>query len=121
VETGSIIVTVLSALAALGSIIALIVKSRGENKSVKNTLDARIDARVAAQLEAAWTRIDELDQKVASLEKRETNRSGAITRILRAIAKQWPANLPGPDLDPADIAEIEETIPQQWIRKGPLE
>jgi hypothetical protein len=53
------------------------------------------------------------------MQQTETRRTAAFARILRAIAQQWPtAN--GPDLDPMDIAVIEETIPTQWIRKTPI-
>ena len=131
---GGFIIGLIGALATVGSVIALIVKSRGENKNAaanaKAALDDRIDKRVSEQLEAAWKRLDEQDTKIeeqdlkirqqdtkiSSLETREGRRTGAITRILRAIAKQWPSGVAGPDLDPMDIAEIEETIPSSWIR-----
>lgn len=116
-----IIIAVIGAIVSIASIIALVLKSRGENKnaatSAKTALDSLIDARVTKQLETAWLRIDEVEGKFQALELRETRRTGAITRILRAIASQWPGPQ-GPDLDPADIAEIEETIPVSWIRKG---
>lgn len=117
------IISVLGAITAVGSVAAVFYKSRGEAKSAasnaKAALDARIDARVKEQLTDAWGQIDKLKQGFETLEKRETRRTGAITRILRAIAAQWPASVPGPDLDPADIQEIEETIPSAWIRKAP--
>ena len=116
----AVLIGILGGLAAIGTPIGLYIKSRGENKNAaanaKTALDAKIDARVEKQLEGAWARLDEQDQKILSLEARETRRTGAITRILRAIAAQWPAGTQGPDLDPSDIAEIEETIPAAWIR-----
>lgn len=137
----SAIIGVLGALATIGSAIALIIKSRGENKNAginaKSALDARIDQRLDTQLKSAWERLDLQDKKIDEqnielgkqkisldnqsaqikvLEERETRRSGAITRILRDIARQWPSGTKGPDLDPADILEIEETIPAAWIR-----
>lgn len=121
-DPGAFLIGLLGALATIGSVIALIIKSRGENKTsdtnAKTALDKRIDERVSAQLEEAWKRLDEQDTKIAALLTREARRTGAITRILRAIAKQWPG-AEGPDLDPADIAEIEETIPAAWIRRKP--
>lgn len=117
---GGFIIGLLGALAAIGSVIVLIIKSRSENKSIainaKTALDARIDARVDLQLQEAWKKIDELEEAIKTFTVRQTRRDGAFTRILKAIAKQWP-NTEGPDLDPADISEIEETIPVQWIRK----
>jgi len=122
VTIGGLVIGLIGALSTIGSVVVLVYKSRGENKTAalnaKTALDARIDARVTLQLETAWKSITDLENNVKSLETRETRRSGAITRILRAIAKQWPGT-EGPDLDPADIAEIEETIPIAWIRKSP--
>lgn len=122
-----IVIGVLGALTGLGSLFAVIYKSRNENKnaeaSAKALLDARIDERVAKQLEGAWADIDTLKSELKvqqelykKSEQRGTRRDGAITRILRDIARQWP-NAEGPNLNPADIAEIEETIPTDWIRK----
>ena len=118
---GGVIIALIGAFVSLASVGALIFKSRGENKNAatnaKTALDARIDARVAEQLKTAWARIDELEAQFKVLESRENRRTRAITNILRAIAKQWPTTIPGPDLDTADIAEIEESIPPAWIRK----
>lgn len=86
--------------------------TRGKTKSdAKTALDARIDARVKSELERVYTRLDEF-------EDRDMRRTSAFTRILRAIAAQWTGAATGPNLDPADIAEIEDTIPPQWIRRG---
>lgn len=121
-DQGGFIIGLLGVLATIASGIFIFVNGRGGNKNTaftaKTALDAQIDARVSAQLKEGWERIDALEKNVTDLTARSTKRDGAITRILRAIAKQWP-NTEGPDLDPADIAEIEETIPAQWIRKSP--
>jgi hypothetical protein len=120
------VLSVIAALVALGTPAVAFFKSRGENKNAainavstaetaKAAIVKQIDERVSVQLTAAWTRIDELEVRLDEVEKRETRRSGAFTRILRAIAAQWPAGTPGPLLDPRDIAEVEETIPPQWI------
>jgi hypothetical protein len=122
VDDWGVVIGLLGALSALATVIVLFLKSRGENKTAasnsKNALDARIDARVSSQLESAWTRIDAMEGLVHDLEKRESRRTNAITRILRDIAKQWP-DTDGPKLNPIDIAEIEETIPSAWIKKNP--
>lgn len=116
----SVLIGILGAVATLGSTLFLFVKSRGEDKhattNAKTALDARIDERIGQQLSIAWDRIDELEAAFKALESRETRRTGAITRILRAIAQQWPHDSRGPDLDPSDISEIEEVIPPSWIR-----
>lgn len=93
----------------------------------KTELDKRIDARVAAELAAAWARIDEqqveLDKQAgeirqlrADVNARERVVSAAL-RVVAALARQWPGDLM-PHLDPADIAELEDTevIPKKWIK-----
>ena len=127
-ENQAIIIAIIGALVSLASVVTLAIKSRGENETAKTNsktaLDKRIDDRVEQQLESSWHRLDEVETQFSDLQKefqaleaRENRRTGAITRILKAIAKQWPAGVEGPNLDPADIAEIEETIPVSWIRK----
>jgi LmbE family N-acetylglucosaminyl deacetylase len=119
----SVLIGVLGALAAIGSTVVLFLKSRGENRhnttNAKTALDARIDERIGQQLNIAWKRIDEVEAAFKALETREQRRTGAITRILRAIYQQWPIEAGGPNLDPADISEIEETIPPSWIKNHP--
>lgn len=105
------IVTIAVAVIGLVGIVVTYYGTRGKTKSdAKTALDARIDARVKTELERVWARLD-------SVEKLAVRRSAAFARILRAIADQWPGSH-GPDLDPVDIAEIEDTIPPQWIRRG---
>lgn len=83
---------------------------RSSSKSnAKTALDARIDARVASELERVYKRLDEYEET-------HTKKMSAVARILRQIAEQWPTPH-GPDLDPRDLAEIEETIPPQWLRR----
>lgn len=99
-------------LASLAGSLLLFFSTRGKTRTdAKIALDARIDARVKAELERVYRRLDEF-------ENRDSRRTAAFTRILRAIARQWPTP-EGPNLDPADIAEIEDTIPPAWIRANP--
>lgn len=84
--------------------------TRGKTKADQKTaLDQRIDERVKSELERVYKRLDDV-------ERTQTRKMSAFARILRAIAAQWP-DPHGPDLDPADIAEIEETVPPGWIRR----
>jgi hypothetical protein len=107
-----IVVAVLGLAGSVFGGLALLAGTRGKTKSdAKTALDARIDARVKAELDRVYTRLDEF-------ENRDVRRTSAFTRILRAIAAQWTGESTGPNLDPADIAEIEDTIPPQWIRRG---
>lgn len=113
---GEIIIAIIGALGIAASGLFLFLGTRGRTRTdAKSALDARIDARVEHQLAAAWTEIDGLKTQVENQEQREKVRTGAFGRILRAIAAQWP-DTHGPNLDPADIAEIEDTIPSAWIR-----
>lgn len=85
--------------------------TKGKTKSdAKTALDARIDARVKAELERVYDRLDEVENAAVK-------RASAFARILRAIAQQWQGDPYGPNLDPADIREVEDTIPPQWIRR----
>lgn len=86
-------------------------KLRADSRSLALQLDKEIDDRIARELKSAWTRIDALEQE----QKTHTAQMSAVARILRAIARQWPDEH-GPDLDPADITLIEDTIPASWMR-----
>lgn len=105
--------------------------TRGKTQADSKTAsDKRIDDRVDAQLQRAWDRIDALEleaterdaqlrvvqETVENLVTTDRRKMSAVARIFRAIQRQWPS-ADGPDLDPYDIREIEETIPVEWIRK----
>ena len=86
--------------------------TRGKTKAdAREALDARIDARLDGELKRVYARLDQVEDAAV-------RRAGAFARILRAIASQWTGDSAGPNLDPADIAEVEDTIPPQWIRRG---
>lgn len=79
-------------------------------------LNRYIDGRVKELVEE---RLRPIQEALESLKVQERTRTAAMTRILRAIAGQWPVGFPGPILDPADIAAVEETIPAQWLTRPP--
>ena len=107
---GGVVVAILGLGGSVFGGLALFAGTKGKTKAdAKTALDARIDARVKSELERVYARLDEF-------ENRDVRRTSAFTRILRAIAAQWTGDSRGPNLDPADIAEIEDTIPPQWIR-----
>lgn len=95
-------------------------KTRADVKTTlaqtKATIDARIDLRVAQELEGAWGRLDTLEREFGEFRSTHTRKMAAVARVLRAIARQWH-DTTGPDLEPSDISEIEDTIPAHWIRK----
>lgn len=76
----------------------------GVNIELQEYVDARVDKALAPVLA-------ELEETRAM----ERARTRAMGRILRAIAYQWPADIPGPKLDPADIAAVEDAIPPSWL------
>lgn len=111
------IIAIIGAAALVFGGILTFLATRGKTKTdAKTALDARIDARVSEQLEGAWTEITTLKADVATLTEKDRLKSSAFARILRAIARQWPTDH-GPDLDPSDIALIEDTIPPTWLRR----
>lgn len=113
----TVIAVIGAAALALGAVLTFFA-TRGKTKTdAKTALDARIDARVSEQLEGAWTEITTLKADVATLTEKDRLKSSAFARILRAIARQWPTDH-GPDLDPSDIALIEDTIPPTWLRRA---
>lgn len=60
-------------------------------------------------------RVTALEAIVENLRQADNRKMGAVARILRAIAEQWPTP-EGPDLDPEDMKLVEETLPPMWIR-----
>lgn len=112
------IITILTVTSGVLAALLTFLATRGKTKTdAKTALDARIDERVAKQLDGAWGEIDRLKTAVAELLEKDRLKSSAFARILRAIARQWPTEH-GPDLDPSDIALIEDTIPPHWVRRA---
>lgn len=104
------IIPLMSGLFLLGGAFLAFLGTRGKTQAdSKSALDARIDARVKSELDRVYTRLDDVENAAV-------RRTSAFARILRSVAAQWP-NAHGPDLDPADIREIEDTIPPAWIRR----
>lgn len=120
-----IVVTITAFGAVLGAAIAFVgvwLKLRADGRALAKQLDAQIDERIARELKDAWARIDTQQARIAALEQADEERAakhalqmGAVGRILRAIQRQWPGDN-GPDLDPHDIALLEDTIPAAWLR-----
>lgn len=93
----------------LGGLITLLGTKGKTRTDAKTALDERIDERVSAELARVYERLD-------VVETTSTRKMSAVARILRSIADQWP-DPHGPNLDPADIADIEDTIPRTWLRR----
>jgi hypothetical protein len=72
--------------------------------------------RLRTDLNATDGKLNELDDKITELRRNDRHKMHAVARILRALHDQWPSDNP-PNLDPADIAAIEDTVPPAWIRR----
>ncbi len=124
----------LALLALLVSVVLGILTWLNHRRANKTTA-AKVAAEVQqAAVDVQHTVLDDylkLDQHVAEIvdeklkplraeldatKERMSRRDSAFGRLLRAIAAQWRGAEGGPDLDPADIAEVEDTIPAAWIR-----
>lgn len=57
-----------------------------------------------------------LRDELKEVRRADTRKMQAVARILRALFDQWPGR-DVPNLDPADIAEIEDTVPPAWVRR----
>lgn len=116
--TDTVLIAIIGAAGlALGGLFTLLGTNGKTSADAKTALDTRIDARVQAQLQGAWGEIDDLKKKVDELESADRRKSAAFARILRSLAYQWP-DAHVPDLDPADLAELEDTLPNEWVRRG---
>jgi hypothetical protein len=62
------------------------------------------------------TEVTGLRTELRAVRRDDARRMQAVARILRALFEQWPGQ-GTPNLDPADIAEIEETIPPAWVHR----
>ena len=102
---------IIALITAAGLVVGALLTFLGTRANSRSAIDKRIDERVTAELSTAWARIDALEAK----QKTHGHQMGAVGRILWAIADQWPNEHP-PNLNPADIALIEESIPAHWIR-----
>lgn len=90
-------------------------EAEAQRQVTKAQIDAQIDARVRGELQDAWKRIDALEAEQKAQKEEQSRVRAAFARILRAIAAQWPG--PGaPNLDPADIDLLGDTMPPHWIR-----
>lgn len=106
----AIIVSIIGAIVSIFGFIITYRTAKGKNQSdasiaqgdAKSKLDARIDARVTEQLDAAWNKVDELvgkleerDQEIRELkehmaasEKRETEMYGYIQELAAHILER---------------------------------
>lgn len=72
--------------------------------------------RLRSDLTATDEKLSGIENQLTEVRKEDTRKMQAVARILRALFDQWPGG-ETPNLDPADIAEIEDTIPPAWVRR----
>ena len=70
--------------------------------------------RLRADLTATDEKLSGIENQLTEVRREDTRKMQAVARILRALFDQWPGG-DTPNLDPADIAEIEDTIPPAWV------
>lgn len=107
----------------LAGLILVFVTNRRANRVNEKKLAVDEKASVFEQADDLNRYIDErveravapLRQKIAEFEVRDRTRTQAFVRVMRTLFVQWPKDAPPPRLHRADIAEIEETIPHEWL------
>ncbi len=82
----------------------------------KQQIDQQIDQRLAAEVERLNGELDDLRGEMAALTAKFSQWKAADARVFHAIAAQWTGD-GGPDIDPDDIAILEDTIPLRWLRR----
>lgn len=75
---------------------------------------ARIDAQ-DARLEEQSQQIEDQSEQIETLKKEFANQTGAIKRLLRSIAAQWPKGVAAPVLDQKDIDALSGVVPPHWL------
>lgn len=103
-DFGAIIVAAISAAVGISASVALVLKSKGENKNkaaeVYSAAEDMVAARVKADLQGAFDRIDALETKVDDLnEKHVVDRRQKAEMIRHIIALE--ALIPNPPGPPA--------------------
>lgn len=81
----------------------------------KAQIDQQIDDRTLAELARLNGEVDELRVQLTTVQRQYTAWKAAVARVLHAIAEQWAGD-GGPNIDPGDIAILEDTIPLRWMR-----
>lgn len=123
----TVVVAVIGGIVAIIGTIAGLVGALSKNSGDRRTaqelrLDARMDAAMTAQdrrIAEQDRRMTSQDETIAELQELLKRRLSAVANIFRAIRDQWVGDASGPNLDPADIAELEDTevLPREWIRR----
>jgi hypothetical protein len=123
VSPDSLTSLLISSGVTVAGLLLLFVTNRRANRTNEKKLAVDERTSVFEQADDLNRYIDEriekavapLRQKLAEFEHRDRTRTNAFIRVLRTLFVQWPKEHPAPRLHPADIADIEETIPPEWL------
>lgn len=108
---------IVAIIGTLATLVGALTKSGTDRRTAQEVrLDARMDAALAAQDKVIARQNTEIEGMKVMLARK----MGAVGRIFRQIRDQWTGDPHGPNIDPADIAELEDTevLPREWIRRG---
>lgn len=111
----ALVAGVVTVMGALLGLVGVLSKTSADRRTAQ---EIRLDARMDAALAAQDRRIAEQDKTIEDLRELLKQKMGAVGRIFRQIRDQWTGDPHGPNIDPADIAEIEDVLPPEWIRRG---
>lgn len=114
---------IVAVIGTLAGLVGAMTKTGADRRTAQEIrLDARMDAALAAQdrrIAEQDARIAEQDKTIESLKQVLDRKLATFGRIIRQIRDQWTGDPHGPNIDPADIAELEDTevLPREWIRR----
>lgn len=75
----------------------------------------KLRAEMKDQGEGHDKKIRELEERFDTFEKKTNVKIAAMSNMLHAASRQWPAEAPGPYFDPADLEALEHTdVPYIW-------
>lgn len=64
-------------------------------------------------------KIKELEDRFDTFEKKTNVRIAALSNMLHAASRQWPAETPGPYFDSSDLEALEHTdVPYVWRNRA---
>lgn len=121
--TPELTAALISLCGTAATLTVLFIKNRWDNRVNEKKLATEEKSSVFEQADELNRYIDEriekavapLRQKLKDFEDRDRTRTQAFVRVMRTLFLQWPKDYPPPRLYRADIRDIEETIPHEWL------
>lgn len=120
-----ILALVASGVTLVGLLLSYLGSSRANKTNEKKQASESQLAALTQNLELTRYIDQRVEEKVAPIREQlarqqtiYTTMKNTVGKVWQRIAAQWPAGHPVPELDPADIEGIEDTIPTQWLPGG---